>query len=39
LHGGNLECSSVDGAGATFSISLPRKATCGDVLGADSSRR
>ena len=25
LHGGTLECSSVDGEGATFSISLPRK--------------
>lgn len=25
LHGGKLECSSVDGEGATFCISLPRK--------------
>ncbi|MBA3857303.1 MAG: hypothetical protein C0507_10390 [Cyanobacteria bacterium PR.3.49] len=25
LHGGSLECSSTDGEGATFSISLPRR--------------
>jgi signal transduction histidine kinase len=36
LHGGNLECSSVDGAGATFCILLPRKTTSREVVRSDS---